>query len=61
MVSRENVITATFVVLALPTAYLAQVLLESVGIGDQTAFMIAFAVLIAVGVALPQFLTSRPQ
>ena len=61
MVSRGSVITALFVVIALPTAYLARVLLESVSVGEQTAFIIAFLVLIAVGVVLPQFLTSRSQ
>ncbi|WP_332897335.1 hypothetical protein [Haladaptatus sp. CMSO5] len=61
MVSRETVITALFVVIALPIAYLAQVLLESINVGEQTAFIIAFLVLIGVGVVLPQFLTSRSQ
>lgn len=59
MVSRENLITAFFVVVALPIAYLVHVLLESVSVGEQTAFMVAFLVLIGIGVSLPQFLTAR--
>jgi hypothetical protein len=59
MVSRENLLTATFVLVALPAAYLAQLLLESLGVGQQSAYAVAFLVLIGVGVVLPQFLTGR--
>lgn len=56
MISRENRLTVVFVVVALPTAYLTERLLESAGIGDQTAYSISFFVLLGVGVFLPQFL-----
>lgn len=59
MVSRENRLTAVFVVIALPVAYLAQTLLESATIGDQTTFVVSFFVLLGVGVFLPQFLSRR--
>ena len=58
MVSRENLITVVFVVLALPAAYLTDLLLESVGVGEQTAFALAFLVLVGIGVFLPQLLTT---
>lgn len=58
MVSRENLLTAIFVVIALPTAYLAQVLLESANVGEDPTFVISFFVIIFVGVFLPQVLNS---
>jgi hypothetical protein len=61
MVSRENLITTLFVVVAVPTAYLTQLLLTSVGIGDQIAFALAFAVLVVVGIVFPQQFTARFQ
>ncbi|GAA0242454.1 hypothetical protein GCM10009000_067640 [Halobacterium noricense] len=57
MVSRENWITIAFVVVALPAAYAVNVLLESNGIAQDTAFMISFFVLLVVGVGLPRFAT----
>jgi hypothetical protein len=57
MVSRENWITIAFVVIALPAAYAVNVLLESNGIAQDTAFMISFFVLLVVGVGLPRFAT----
>ena len=57
MVSRENWITIAFVVVALPAAYAVNVLLESNGIAQDTAFMISFFVLLFVGVGLPRFAT----
>ncbi|SFK66194.1 hypothetical protein SAMN04487950_0455 [Halogranum rubrum] len=58
MVSRGNLITAVLVVLALPVAYLTDLLLESVGVEEQTAFALAFLVLVGIGVFLPQLLTT---
>ncbi|GKZ15356.1 hypothetical protein HAL_32370 [Haladaptatus sp. T7] len=57
MVSRENWITIAFVIVALPAAYAANILLESNGIAQDTAFMISFFVLLVVGVGLPRFAT----
>ena len=57
MVSRENWITIAFVVVALPAAYAASILLESNGIAEDTAFMISFFVLLVVGVGFPRFAT----
>ena len=59
MISRENLITAVFVCVALPAAYLARMLLGSVGVGEQVAFGIAFAVMLVVGVSLPQQFIAR--
>jgi hypothetical protein len=57
----ENLITALFVVIAVPTAYLTQLLLTSVGIGEQLAFALAFSVLVLVGIVFPQQFTARFQ
>ncbi|SIR96613.1 hypothetical protein SAMN05421858_4814 [Haladaptatus litoreus] len=57
MVSRENWITIAFVVVALPAAYAVNILLESNGIAQDTAFTISFFVLLVVGVGLPKFAT----
>ncbi len=57
MVSHENWITIAFVIVALPAAYAINVLLESNGIAQDTAFMISFFVLLVVGVGLPRFAT----
>lgn len=56
MASRENLVTLLFVLLALPAAYLSQLLLGGSGLGEQTVFGISFFVLLGVGVFLPQFL-----
>jgi hypothetical protein len=59
MAPRENLVTAILVIVALPTAYLVQILLGSVNIGEQASFMTAFLTLIGVGVALPRILSSH--
>ncbi len=59
MVSRENLVTAAFVVLALPAAYAVRLALDSVGVGEDAAFGIAFLVLVGVGVGLPQYVLER--
>lgn len=63
MASQENLVPLIFVLLALPAAYLSQMLLGGSGLGEQTMFGISFFVLLGVGVFLPQFLlrtTSLP-
>lgn len=59
MVSRENLLTIAFVLLALPAAYGVQLHRLSLGVDDRTTATVAFAAILVVVVLVPQVLVRR--